>query len=259
MPDTATCQDVRALSAGPYCAAEKGCGLLRIELENPGWTVEPGQFAMLRSPRFGQDLIWGRPFSISRATPAALTFCVQVAGRGTARLAELTPGETVTVWGPLGRGFAREPQTPTLLVAGGVGLAPFVQYAYAHPLPENLSLFFGHRVPLDCYPFAEIASICRAESFQDQGSQDIPGLLARLEALIADHAKGLVLACGPTPLLRAVKNLAAKHGARAQVSLENRMACGVGACLGCVAKDASGHNVQTCTCGPVFWSDQIAL
>ncbi|GAB6036618.1 dihydroorotate dehydrogenase electron transfer subunit [Fundidesulfovibrio butyratiphilus] len=259
MPAPATCQDVRVLSAKPHSAEEEGRGLLRIELENPGWTVVPGQFAMLRSPRFGQDLLWGRPFSISRATPDTLTFCVQVAGRGTARLAELTPGETVTLWGPLGQGFALEPDTPTLLVAGGVGLAPFVQYALIHPRPENLALFFGHRVALGCYPFAEIAGVCRAESFQDQGPRDIPRLIARLEALVADHAGGLVLACGPTPLLRAVKDLAAKSGARAQVSLENRMACGVGACLGCVAKDAEGHHVQTCTHGPVFWADHITL
>lgn len=259
MPDTATCQDVRVLSAGPYNVVENCRGLMRIELENPGWAVAPGQFAMLRSLRFGQDLLWGRPFSISRATPEALTFCVQVAGRGTARLAELTAGETVTVWGPLGHGFAREPDSPTLLVAGGVGLAPFVQYVHTHPRPENLGLFFGHRVALACYPFAEVASVCRAESFQDQGPRDIPRLLARLDSLVADHAGGLVLACGPTPLLRAVKDLAAKHGARAQVSLENRMACGVGACLGCVVKDSSGHHVQTCTRGPVFWADQITL
>jgi dihydroorotate dehydrogenase electron transfer subunit len=76
---------------------------------------------------------------------------------------------------------------------------------------------------------------------------------------MAAHAGNLALACGPTLFLKAVQAAAAKHGVRCQVSLENRMACGVGACLGCVAKDHSGHNVQTCTKGPVFWSHEITL
>jgi dihydroorotate dehydrogenase electron transfer subunit len=165
----------------------------------------------------------------------------------------------VTIWGPLGNGFAVEQGVNTLLLAGGIGIAPFVEYAAAHPSPDRVSLLFGHRPPLSCYPFEDLSRMVKAESFQDKSPEDIPRFVALMEERMAGHAGGLALACGPTPFLRAVKSAAARLGVRCQISLENRMACGVGACLGCVCRDKDGHNVQTCTKGPVFWADQIDI
>jgi len=254
------CRDVPVLAIAPFGPEGKANGLWRLELENPGFTgVKPGQFAMLRPPAWGFDPLWARPLSISRALPDRLVFNFLVAGRGTQALTRLTPGETVTVWGPLGQGFAVEPGTPTLLVGGGIGIAPFVEYAATHPTPGSLSLLFGHRPPRSCYPFEQLGGMIAVESFQDKTAEDIPVFVALLEKRLAEHAGGLALACGPTPLLRSVKALAAKHGVRCQISLENRMACGVGACLGCVAVNDQGHNVQTCIKGPVFWADKVTL
>jgi dihydroorotate dehydrogenase electron transfer subunit len=200
--------------------------------------------------------------------PDRLVFHFQVAGRGTAALTRLAPGDAVTVWGPLGNGFAVEPGTPTLLLAGGIGIAPFVEYAVAHPDPGRLSLLFGHRPPLSCYPFGDLARVMPAESFQDKTDRDIARFVELLDARMAAHAAlasqaahagNLALACGPTPFLKSVTASAARHGVRCQVSLENRMACGVGACLGCVSTNQAGHNVQTCTEGPVFWSGDVIL
>lgn len=254
------CRDVSILSVAPLGpdGAKYGCYLL--ELENPGFApAVPGQFVMVRPAAFGSDPVWPRPFSICRLTPEKLTLFVQACGRGTDILCRLVPGDTATVWGPLGRGFALEPDTPTLLLAGGVGLAPFVEYVAVHPAPHNLSLLFGHRQPLSCYPFAAMANVVRATAFAERAPGDLPRFIARLDAAVSGQAGGLVLACGPRPFLATVARLARTYGVRAQVSLENRMACGVGGCLGCVEKNAGGDYVQTCTRGPVFWADELLL
>lgn len=255
------CRDLTILSvteAGPEGGAH---GCYYIELANPGLgSAVAGQFVMVRPACFGQDPVWPRPFSICRLTPEALTLFVQVCGRGTDVLCRLVPGDTVTVWGPLGQGFSLEPDTPTLMLAGGVGLAPFVEYAATHPAPANLALVFGHRQPLSCYPFAEMANVVgRAEAFQESTPEDLPRFIELLETKVAEYAGGLIVACGPRPFLMTVARLARRFGARAQVSLENRMACGVGGCLGCVEKNALGQYVQTCTQGPVFWVEELQL
>lgn len=258
---TPACTQTFVTAVAPYGPEGRGAGLWALTVENPGWNaVSPGQFAMLRPPAWGFDPLWARPFSICRARPEGITFLVQVVGRGTAGLVALRPGEPVTLWGPLGRGFAVEPDRPTLVVAGGIGLAPFVEYVETHPTPKTVSLLFGHRLPLSAYPFERLAGLVgSAQSFQDHGPEDIPQFVALVRQAMAAHAAGLVVSCGPTPLLRVVQASARELGVRAQISLENRMACGVGACLGCVAKDDTGHYVQTCTQGPVFWSDTVAL
>ena len=261
-----SCYDAKVLSLTPHGPEGLTHGLWLMEVESSGDVhVRPGQFAMLRPPDWGFDPLWARPFSICRARPDRLAFHFQVAGRGTAALTRLAPGDLVTVWGPLGNGFAVEPGTPTLLLAGGIGIAPFVEYGATHPDPARLSLLFGHRPPLSCYPFGDLARIMPAESFQDKTDKDIVRFVELLDMRMAAHGAqagkngALALACGPTPFLKSVLASAARHGVRCQVSLENRMACGVGACLGCVAKDHAGHNVQTCTEGPVFWAGDVTL
>lgn len=259
MTKDGTCREVTVVSRGFLSPNGERHGLWRLTVTNPGWDrVAAGQFAMLRPPSFGQDLVWARPFSIFGVTPGTVEFLIQTAGRGTARLAELSPGDPLVMWGPLGRGFAVEPDTPTLLLAGGVGIAPFAPYAAFHPAPGNLRLVFGHRVPLDAYPYADLAGRIRAESFHEKEPGDLDRFLDLLRRRVADYPGGLVLACGPRPFLAAVADMGRTAGARVQVSLENRMACGVGACLGCVEKDASGEPVQTCVRGPVFWAKDLA-
>ncbi len=252
------CDDVKVASLAPVGPAGAANGLFSLRLENPGWPgVAPGQFAMLRPARFGLNPLWARPFSVSRLTEEHVSFVFQIVGRGTREMADMRAGEAVTLWGPLGRGFAVEPESRTLLLAGGIGIAPFVEYAARHPAPERVHLFFGHRPPLDCYPYDEIGERVSVEHLHEQRPEDLQATIALLEERVADYRDGLILACGPGPFLRTVSELAAKHGARAQVSLENRMACGVGACLGCVEKDAKGRSVQVCKRGPVFWTTEL--
>jgi dihydroorotate dehydrogenase electron transfer subunit len=242
----------------------------------------PGQFVMLRPESWGLEFTWARPLSIGEVTQDAVFF-FQVAGRGTGRLARLAPGEKVLMVGPLGTGFALEPDKPALLLAGGIGLAPFVGYVRRHPEKGNLKLLFGHRKELGSYPFAALSDQIEAESHQEKNPEDLRVFLNRVEEHIAAYAakgagRGLVLACGPLPFLCAVREMGLRHKARTQLSLEARMACGVGACLGCVVQplldNATGRNksaqllpermhkvlpVPCCTCGPVFWADSVLI
>ncbi len=214
---------------------------------------------MLRPGAWDNELIWGRPFSICHADAETLTIFYQVVGRGTRKMADLKPGDSVVTWGPLGNGFSLG-QGAALMLAGGVGLAPFIGASLAHAHPERLRLVFGHRLDLGNYPWDMLPPAMSAENHHEEKPGDLDAFLARLEQLIREHAdQGPVLACGPTPFLRAVQRMALDCGAQAQLSLENRMACGVGACLGCVSEDPDGNRIQICTRGPVFPATDITL
>ena len=246
-----------------------------------GWS--PGQFVMIRPSGMKGECLWGRPFSICSTSTRDLVLFFQVRGRATSAMARLEPGSLIDVWGPLGNALAVEPSAPTLLLAGGIGIAPFVGYVQNHPRPLNLSMEFGHRMPVECYPFDGIAQKADARSHQENGPEDREAFLALVDKRIQEHARGgLVLACGPTPFLKTVQTLALRYKARAQLCLETRMACGVGACLGCVVKahlpadgdatvkrlasgdglalaEAEGKNIQTCSCGPNFWANSVSF
>ena len=263
------CAELRVLDLVPFGDGST-VRTFTLRLSPPPWKeYTPGQFVMLRPAGWGLELPWARPFSISRAGEHDLVCFIQVAGRGTERLAGLKPGDGVHVWGPLGNGFAVEADSPTLLLAGGVGIAPFIGYAQKHPKPWNLFMLFGHRAPLDCYPVDSMYERIDVETMHDKVPADLELLIAAMRARMEEHAgkNGLALACGPLPFLRTVQQLAAQTGLRTQLSLESRMACGVGACLGCVTAttdawpvtDKKNWPVQTCNHGPVFWAEHVVL
>jgi dihydroorotate dehydrogenase electron transfer subunit len=263
------CAELSVLDVLPF-GRGRTARTFALRLSPPPWNdYTPGQFVMLRSTDWGPELPWARPFSISRAGERGLTCFIQVAGRGTQRLSALQAGDAVRVWGPLGNGFAVEADSPTLLLAGGVGIAPFIGYAHTHPKPGNVSMLFGHRAPLDCYPADDIRGRIGFEAMHEKSPEDLEHFIAAMRARMEEHAgqRGLALACGPPSFLRTVQELAARTGLRTQISLESRMACGVGACLGCVVTttdawpvpDTQHWPVQTCTCGPVFWAGHVVL
>ncbi|CAM2056767.1 Dihydroorotate oxidase B, electron transfer subunit [Desulfovibrionales bacterium] len=256
------CCDVSLVELIPLGQTQAAAQTFLLTLESPGWTDwRPGQFVMLRPAAFGRELTWARPFSICAADEGRLTILFKRSGRGTDRLVGLTPGAQITVWGPLGNGFPRvdELGRPELLLAGGIGLAPFVGYGETHPAPERILLLFGHRLPLTAYPFQRIAARCNAQAYHEQSMED----LVRFINLVRKHmvvqiGRGSVLACGPLPFLRLVQASALEYGVTAYISLENSMACGIGACLGCVQPNTTGWPVQVCTKGPVFRADALA-
>ena len=264
-------QQLTVLDLVPFGNPVGDTAFYALRLSSPHWdSWRPGQFVMIRPADSSPERLWGRPFSICRVTKAHMVLFFQVVGRGTTALSRLQPGDEVSVWGPLGNYFAVETQAPTLLLAGGIGIAPFVGYVHSHPSPWDIHMEFGHRIPLECYPIDSINEKVVAEANLEKTLDDRKQFLEKVEKKIQEYAEGLVLACGPTPFLREVQRLSLKHKARTQLCLENRMACGVGACLGCVvkagkrgqslAKEGDSElfsHMQTCSSGPNFWADRV--
>ena len=150
-----------------------------------------------------------------------------------------------------------------------MGIVPFVGYVSEHPKPWNVTMLFGHREPLSCYPVDSINEHVPLDSLRETVPGDLDNFIFTIQERMREYAeqKGLILACGPQPFLKTVHGFARELNARVQLSLENRMACGVGACLGCVTRtteewpvaDKRNGLVQTCNHGPVFWANQIEL
>ncbi len=236
----------------------------------PAWdNWKAGQFVMIRPSDWNDEVLWARPFSIARVTNQGLVLFFQSVGKGTNMLTKLKPGDNVVVWGPLGNGFAIEDNTPTLLLAGGIGLIPFCGYLDKHPKPANLHMMFGHRLEQSYYPLETIAQHIEVELFHEKNKEDLALFQKEIKERMLEYKKenGLILACGPMPFLQYVGKIAQEHSIRTQLSLENKMACGIGACLGCVAKTnqewpdkaKAGLPIQTCTKGPVFWANHLEL
>jgi dihydroorotate dehydrogenase electron transfer subunit len=223
-------------------------GVFRLDVTGapPG---RAGQFYMLRLPGV-QDPFLSRPISIFEVNPASetLSFVVQAAGRGTAMLTALLPGQPLEVQGPYGNGFPLE-NGRAVLVGGGVGAAPLFQLAKelraANP-NRRIDAFLG---------FRETAYLADAfERVADRVQVNVGGIVTEAVDFSLDTA---YYACGPLPMLRAACAAAKAADAKLYVSLEKRMACGVGACLGCTCKTTHG-NKRICKDGPVFAYQEVA-
>ncbi|MBA2303418.1 MAG: dihydroorotate dehydrogenase electron transfer subunit [Acidobacteria bacterium] len=233
----------------------------------------PGQFVMLKTSR-GRDPLLRRPFSIFQilrhddGSPRGVTVFNKRIGKGTSLLYDVEAGARLECLGPLGRPF--DPVDPPVLawmVAGGVGLAPFVTLAEALIARGTaVTLFYGARraADLHCAPIFERLGVSIAVSTED-GSRGTPGLITAplstaLSAIPASQPLRLYV-CGPTPMMRAVAGVAASHGRPCDVSLEQVMGCGLGGCYSCVvpARDAGGvpHHTRSCIDGPVFDATRI--
>ena len=266
LPSAPACHDLMILAVESYYPnGAQAPQFFNLYLQKPkdmAW--QPGQFVMIRPPAW-KNAMWARPFSICAVNGETITLFCQVVGRGTQELSTLAVGDKVCFWGPLGKGFDVDAAAPTLLLAGGVGIAPFVGYGLEHPSPRHLRLEFGHRQPLFCYPMTKFPEKMTVNTHLEQSPADLQAFLTRLDGLIADYAgqNGLVLACGPVPFLKFVQDKVLQYKVRAQLSLENRMGCGVGACLGCVVTShgarQEGWPIQACVHGPVFKADQVIL
>ena len=236
-------------------------------------TARPGQFVMLKTSR-GMDPLLRRPFSIfevlrnSDGSPRGITILNKRIGTGTGLLYEIESGARVQCLGPLGVPFEpADAPAQAWMVAGGVGLAPFVTLAEALIARGTpLTLFYGARreADLHCADIFERLGVPIVFSTED-GSRGSRGFItvpleARLAALEPSEDVRLYV-CGPTPMMRAVAEVAARHGRRCDVSLEQVMGCGKGGCYSCVvpARDARGtpHHTRSCIDGPVFDASRI--
>jgi NAD(P)H-flavin reductase len=236
--------------------------VLAVE-DHGGPAPRPGQFFMLAAAeRWGggadERPFLPRAFSVLRAAPGRLEFMLEDVGPGTERLCALGPGDELWVTGPLGLGFAApEDGRRALLCGGGVGTAPLAIWqdellAAGQPAPALLGFRDGEHA-------AGAALLENPRVATDDGSAGHAGLVTDLlvEELDRDpHAT--VYACGPPPMLEAVRALCAARGVPAQLALEAGMACGFGACFGCVVPTRDGGYVRLCVDGPVLDAARLA-
>jgi NAD(P)H-flavin reductase len=220
---------------------------------------QPGQFYMLSSAeRWGggedERPYLPRAFSHARARDGELSFLLEAIGPGTERLARLLPGEPLNLVGPLGVGWrpAREGTRP-LLVGGGIGAAPLL--CLQDELGPDAPVLLGFRSSAH----AEAASLFAAEPelATDDGSAGRQALVTDLLREQLDRGDSAnVFSCGPPAMLEAVRQLCAESGVPAQLALETGMACGFGACFGCVVPTRLGY-LRLCLEGPVLDADQL--
>lgn len=253
-------------------------GYFRMKLLAPGFgaLAQPGQFIMIR-PQTALPTMLRRPFGVLRCgflPPECeglppreyLEILYKVVGKGTTFLSELHSGDRAEVLGPLGNGFDLGPSgTEKILVGGGIGLVPL--YLLAETLVQRgdkVRLLMGGRTRDDILCVTEFERL-GVETYvaTDDGSLGEAGFVTNvLTRKLAKYPQAEIFACGPMPMLSAVAKICATAGVALQVSLEAHMACGVGACLGCVVKGA-GHSdtnpryLCTCKAGPVFKAQDL--
>ena len=210
----------------------------------------------------GEGLLLRRPISVCMVQEdepqdtARVVF--EVRGEGTKWLAKRRVGDKVNVLGPLGNGFTVSSDDRLLLVGGGIGVPPLLgQAAFT---AKNSTAVLGFRSADRAMLVEDYRDYCEAVYLcSDDGSLGRHGFVdAQLKDILEkDKNFTAVLACGPKPMLKNVAKVAAEYGVPCQVSLEERMACGVGACLGCAVQMADGTMKHVCKDGPVFDAKEV--
>lgn len=223
--------------------------------------AKPGQFVHIKlSDRL--DPLLRRPFSISDVDRerGTISFIYRIVGRGTAYLAELKEDSVVDCLGPLGNGFDLSAGSRSLLVGGGMGLAPLI-YLAKMLCPQPVELLMGGRTKEELFWQDMFSGICEnLHITTDDGSYGVHGNVAdMLPELLAKNPYDIIYACGPHGMLARVEEIALKAKIPCQVSLEKYMACGVGACLSCTCAAKDGKRRKVCTDGPVFWAGEVEL
>jgi dihydroorotate dehydrogenase electron transfer subunit len=256
---------------------EISSGYYRMRILAPGFSevARPGQFVMFRVQMSLPPLL-RRPFGIFRTgflppdcdglpPKEYLEILYKVVGRGTGIMQNLHEGDRVELLGPLGRGFdIGDPSGQKILVGGGIGLVPLYMLARELVQTGSVRLLMGGRTREDILAVTEFERL-GVETYvsTDDGSLGEEGLVTQvLQRKLDKYPQAAVYACGPMPMLDAVYRICGPRKVPLQVSLEAMMACGVGACLGCVVKGA-GHSEENprylCSCkeGPVFRAEQL--
>ena len=250
--------------------SEQNCLIRKHELTAPDtWTLlleaerdmvcRPGQFLNIAVPGFPLR----RPLSVTDTQDGLIRLTYQTVGEGTRALTRYT-GNLLSVLGPLGNGFPTEEfaKKTVLLMGGGIGIPPMLEMAKT--FGEKAIAVLGYR---DSHTFLLEdfkKTGCRILLSSDEGSVGIKGTV--IDALKEAKATGdVIFACGPKPMLRGIKAYASDANIKCFISMEERMACGIGACLGCVCKSTAKdphsnvNNKRVCKDGPVFDAKEVEL
>ena len=237
-----------------------------IQTENIGKEAKPGQFVSLYS-KDGSKLL-PRPISLCEIdrenSRLRLVYRVTGAKTGTEEFSRLKAGDTIPVIGPLGNGFPVEKAEGkrVFLMGGGIGVPPILELAKQMQC-EKKQIVVGYR-NAQTFLKEEFEAVGELYISTEDGSVGTKGNVMdaiREQRLEAD----IIYACGPTPMLRAIKQYAEENGIECYISLEERMACGIGACLACVCKSkekdahSNVNNKRICKDGPVFLSTEVEI
>ncbi len=221
-------------------------------LENKELAEEalPGQFVHIN---IGSEAhILRRPISVCDAYENITRIVFEIKGEGTKILSEKKEGEMIDLIGPLGNGFTVKPGQNAVVIGGGLGSFPLL---YLAKKLDNPKIFLG---------FRNKDMVCLEDDFKkcgevqiatDDGSYGYHGFAIDLAREALDGCD-IIYACGPTPMLKAVKAMGEEKGIKTEISMEQRMGCGVGACLVCVCKTQSGYD-KVCQKGPVFDAKEV--
>lgn len=228
-----------------------------LECKEVAQSAKPGQFISVYCK--DQSALLPRPISICEIGETTLRIVYRVVGKGTKEFSQLVPNDTIQIMGPLGNGFPKE-EGKAILIAGGIGIPPMLELAKT--LKGEKEIVLGYRDEI--FLAEEFETYGNVTIASEDGKTGVKGNV--LDAIKQKGIEGEVIyACGPTPMLRAIKTYAIEKGMKAYLSLEEKMACGIGACLACVCKSngidhhTNVENKRICKDGPVFEAREIEL
>jgi dihydroorotate dehydrogenase electron transfer subunit len=242
--------------------------IIKQELVAPGYqrltlaggiAALAGQFVQVRVSETCDPFL-RRPISVHHCTEDRLVLLYRTVGRGTALLAAKKAGETLDLLGPLGSSFPLTDRPSAVVVAGGIGAAPL--YCLLQALKQagkQVSFFYGARNQAELLLRDEYrALVANYSEATDDGSAGTRAVVTQLATPAFASLDATVYACGPSPMLREVARLADYYGRSCFVSLEAQLACGVGACLGCVVPVKGQEQYRrVCVDGPVFAAGEV--
>ena len=231
---------------------------------------------VLEAPEIASQAIAGQFVSVythdgSKMLPRPISLCgidreagtlrlvYRVVGFGTKEFSQLAAGVTVDILGPLGNGFMKSDKK-AILIGGGIGIPPMLQLAKELDCEKSVVLGYRDEIFLN----EEFEPYAQVYMSSEDGQHGVKGNV--IDAIKEYGVDGAVIyACGPTPMLRGIKAYAMENGIECQISMEEKMACGVGACLACVCKTkeidehSQVHNRRICKDGPVFYAEEVEL
>lgn len=230
-------------------------------------TFDLGEEARVRAGQFGNIAVGGthllrRPIAVCKTEGKEATFCYQIKGEGTQKLKTMGAGTQLNVLMPLGNGFfVEETEKKVALVGGGVGTFPLISVLREYGDKKEISAYIGYRNKDAVCGVEEFEKATKFVAVTDDGSygEKMNAVQAFEADLKAGNRPDVVLACGPTPMLRALKALVEKENLNCYVSLEERMGCGIGACVVCVCEKTNGARARVCKDGPVFNANDVVL
>lgn len=207
----------------------------------------------------GESNFLRRPISLCQIDGNRLRIAFRVQGSGTRFMASARVGDSLSVLWPCGKGFdISSVSGRSLIIGGGIGVFPLYQLALSL---EDCVCTLGFSDKNSVLLQEEFSEACPTFISTDDGSYGYSGFAVDLASqLFGKYDFKNIFACGPVPMLKRVKQLAEDRGiSNCQISLEERMACGVGLCMVCVCRTVHGKNVPVCTCGPVFNAAEVDL